>query len=1137
MSEPLRSCSWLRFVQATPLRECLPTGGTPARVSIVAAVVVSLGSAGHADERVDFFEKSVRPVLVARCSGCHGADKQWAGLRLDTAAGLRTGGESGAVVVPGDPESSRMIVAVRRQGDLQMPPDDPLPAGEVAALVGWVRSGAVWPDDGSARAGLQPAAARHWAFRPPQAVEPPETSAPELVRTPVDRFIHRRLEEAGLAPAADADRRTLIRRLAYDLTGLPPSPEDVEAFVADPAADAYEKLVERYLHSPHYGEQQARRWLDLARYSDTKGYVYSREERTWVHAATYRDWVIRAFDEGLPYDRFLLLQIAADQVAADDPRAAAAMGFLTLGRRFLGVTHDIIDDRIDVVTRTTLGLTVACARCHDHKYDPIPAADYYALYGVFMNATEQLLPTGEPAASGADEAAAAFEKGLAERVTKLRETTATRRGEAAARVRARIGDYLVAQAELDRYPEEGFDQILGDGDIIPAYVRRLADFLAQPERRTDPVFAAWAAVAGLPAAEFTTQAATVVARLETAGILLNPRLAAVLEPPPGSLREMATRYGEAFAAVEAEWQRAVAAAKESGMPPPAILPDAHAEQLRQVLYGDRSPCLVPDEPIVSTEGFYPTKVCEELWKLQGEVDRWLIQQPLAPPHALRLIDRDVLRPARIFRRGDPKLLGAEAPRRFLSVIAGPDAAPFTTGSGRLELARAIVAPSNPLTARVWVNRLWQQHVGRGLVDTASDFGVRSAPPSHPELLDWLARELVTSGWSTRHVQRLILLSSTYRQRSDAARDAAVAIRATEMDPEDRLLWRMQPRRLTFEEFRDTLLVTAGRLDRTAGGRAADMFAGDGMGARRRSVYGLIDRQFLPAVLRTHDLANPDLHVPRRGETLVPQQALFAMNHPFVAGHARVLAARVAPAGTSPDDAVRGLYRVVRQREPTAAERAIAVAFLAHPAVEPAIPPRPESLAWRYGYGAWDEAAARLGSFTPLPHFTGTAWQGAEQWPGGGLGWAQLTAAGGHPGDDVAHAVVRRWTAPHAGTFTIASTVIHETAAGDGVRCHVLSSRGGRLATAAVHDRREQIDLGPLSLEAGDTIDFVVDIGGTLNNDQHLWAPVIRESAAAPDRPQDWDAARDFTGPPPAMLSRIEQLAQVLLVSNETLFVD
>jgi cytochrome c553 len=499
--------------------------------SLLAVVCVAAAAGARGDERGEFFEKSVRPLLVARCVGCHGAAKQWAGLRLDTAAGLRAGGEHGPVVVPGDPETSRLVAAVRRQGDLQMPPDDPLPPDEVETLVLWVRQGAFRPDDGPPAADPRTTAATHWAFRPPRPVEPPEVADPAGLRTPVDRFIQRRLDDAGIRPAAEADRRTLLRRLSYDLTGMPPTPEEVEAFGADPAPDAFDALVERMLHSPAYGEQQARRWLDVARYADTKGYVYGREERVWVHAPTYRDWVIRSFDEGLPYDRFLALQIAADRVAPDDPAALAALGFLTLGRRFLGVTHDIIDDRIDVVTRTTMGLTVACARCHDHKYDPIPTADYYSLYGVFMNTTEELVPTGAAGAVGSPEAVAAFEKGLAERRQKLADTMATRRAEAAARVRGRIGDYLLAQTELARYPEEGFDQILGDGDVIPAFVRRFSEFLARPARRTDPVFAPWAGVARLPPEEFAARSGTVVRDLAAAGVAVNPRVAAASGTP------------------------------------------------------------------------------------------------------------------------------------------------------------------------------------------------------------------------------------------------------------------------------------------------------------------------------------------------------------------------------------------------------------------------------------------------------------------------------------------------------------------------------------------------------------------------------------------------------------------------------
>ena len=922
---------------------CLRAGGRASlrTGAFVAALLAATADASDGTRlaRLDHFETVIRPILVARCVSCHGADKQWGELRLDSRKGFTAGGEHGPIVTAGDPAASRLIRAVRRTDDLAMPPDDPLPAGEVAALEAWVRDGADWPDDSHQARDAVASAASHWAFRPVAPVEPPPGDAAGIpagwCANPIDAFVARGLADAGLVPAEPADRRTLIRRVTYDLTGLPPSPDDVEAFASDPSPDAYERLVDRLLASPGYGQQQARRWLDLARYADTKGYVYAREHRIWVHAPTYRDWVVDAFNADLPYDRFLMLQLAADQAAPDDPAAAAAMGFLTLGRRFIGVTHEIIDDRIDVVTRTTMGLTVACARCHDHKYDPVPTADYYALYGVFAGCTEDLRPTTLPRCEEPTEAQAVFETGLAERESKLHHTLAVRRREAAERVRQRIADYLVAQTALDDYPAEGFDQILAAGDMIPAFVRRFEAFLARPERARDPVFAPWVALAALGPDAFPTRATAALAKLGVGGQRVNPHVAALFTSPPESMREVADRYGRLLADVERQWQHALATAAEAHDPPPRTLADGDLEELRSVLHAPQSPCVVPNEPIVSIEGFFPTAACEELWKLQGEVDRWIIEQPAAPPYAVRLVDRSEQRTPRVFRRGDPRQPRDTVPRRFLSVVAGPDAPPFTTGSGRLEMAHAIVAPSNPLTARVWVNRLWQQHFTRGLVDTPSDFGVRAAPPSHPQLLDWLAGRLVSSGWSTKHLQRLIVLSATYRQRSDGARDASTAARARDIDPGNRLLWRMNPRRLAFEEVRDTLLTVDGSLDLSSGGRAADMFAGDGLAHRRRSLYGLVDRQFLPTVLRMFDVANPDLHVPTRSETMVPQQALFALNHPFVAARARGVVAATDAAAAPADEAVGRLYRAILARPPTDAQRSLAVVFLTHGSIAPA----------------------------------------------------------------------------------------------------------------------------------------------------------------------------------------------------------
>ncbi len=834
---------------------------------------------------MQFFETAVRPVLVEHCQKCHGPKKQEAGLRLDSRQAALKGGDNGPAIVPGKPDESLLVGAVRHTGDVQMPPDGKLNEAQIEALSQWVRLGAPWPtapettDDKIAD--IQ---RRHWAFQPIGNPVPPTVRDSGWERTPIDRFVLAKLETAGLAPSPPADRQTLIRRATFDLTGLPPTLEQVDAFVNDAAPDAYAKLVDRLLESPQYGEQWARHWLDIARYSDTKGYVYGREERFWVHAPAYRDWVVQAFNRDLPYDQFLLLQIAADQAAPDDRGAGAAMGFLTVGRRFLGVTRDIIDDRIDVVTRGTMGLTVACARCHDHKYDPIPTADYYSLYGVFLNSTERLNPVAEPTVRG--EAYAAFEKELESRQLKLRETMLAKRNEAAERVRQRVADYLVAQTELSNYPEEGFDQILAATDLIPTFVRRWEAWLALEARLDDPVFLPWRRFAALNADDFAAGSAVVVRELAEAGVAVNPRVQAALIPPPTSMREVAERYGKLLLEVDLQWKAVCDAARSAEVTEPTKLDSPELEALRQCLYGVDSPCRVPDEMIASTDFYFDQATLVALWKLQDEVDRWLIESPLAPAYALSLVDRELIRPARIFRRGNPANRGPEVPRHFVSVVAGPNPAPFTQGSGRLELARAIIDPANPLTARVWVNRVWQHHFGAGLVRTASDFGVRADPPSHPELLDWLATRLVANGWSTKSLHRLILLSNTYQQRSDGPPDVADRDRAGQADPENRLLSRMNVRRLSFEEFRDSLLAVAGRLDLRVGGRASDLFAEDGTVHRRRTLYGLVDRQFLPATFRVFDFANPDLHIPVRSETTVPQQALFALNHPFVAQQAR-----------------------------------------------------------------------------------------------------------------------------------------------------------------------------------------------------------------------------------------------------------
>ena len=938
------------------------------------------------------------------------------------------------------------------------------------------------------------------------------------VKTELDRFILSKLEAAGLTPAPPADPRTLIRRMSFDLTGLPPTGEEVEAFgrAAEKSRDAaIAQLIDRLLASPRYGERWGRHWLDVARYSDTKGYVYAREERRFVHAPAYRDWVIRAFNEDLPYDRFLLLQLAADQLAPEGSPDLVAMGFVTGGRRFIGVTHDIIDDRIDVVTRGTMALTVACARCHDHKYDPIPTADYYSLYGVFHGSEDHLVPL-----------ARVEDAELQKRRKKLADTMQNRRDEAAARLRARVGDYLAAQFELKKYPEEGFDQILTADDVIPGSVRRWRDYLQSAKDAAHPIFAPWYALAGLGEMEFASNAPVALAPV-LADKRLNPIVAGAFATPPKSAAELARRYGEVFARAE----------KETNAP--------GAPELRAFLRAANSPAVVPDTPIVNNELLFPTAAVEEIWKLQGDVDRRLIA--LGTPAALILADRGPEPNPRVFKRGSASRLGDEVPRQFIEAISGPQREPFRQGSGRLELARAIARPDNPLTARVMVNRLWQHHFGAGLVKTPSDFGLRAEPPSHPELLDWLARRFIADGWSVKAMHRLILSSAVYQQGSVVSKsvisDPVISKggRAqrtgslntdsliTSPDTDNRLLTHFPIHRLEFEQIRDAMLAVGGELDLTMGGQPAEVLDA---GNKRRTVYALVDRQFLPGTFRTFDFANPDIHVAVRHETTVPQQALFFLNGNFAASRAKALARSLT--NNSPAQRVQQLHRTLYQRAATKSEVAAALRFIKAAESDPAPAPPPlRETQWRYGTGEYDETTKRLKSFTSLPHFTGGAWQGASAWPGGETGWAQLNAEGGHPGNTRAHACVRRWIAPRNATLNITGTLKHEPEQGDGVRGFLVSSRDGELKTATVHKSKTAMTATNVVVKAGDTLDFIVDIGGTLNADQFLWAPVIKAAETT------WDARGEFDGPRPApqLLTVWEQYAQVLLLANEFAFVD
>lgn len=1056
-------------------------------------------------EAAEFFEKHVRPVLAESCYPCHGAKLQQAGLRVDNLAGLLKGSDTGKkALVPGSPEQSSLIQVLSHTGPVKMPPQGKLPQKSIDALTEWVKMGAPWPG-GGADAGAVKDPKKHWAFQPVRNPAPPAVKNKAWVKSPIDAFILSALEKKGLKPAASADRRTLIRRAYFDLTGLPPTAADVQAFIEDKSPNAYSKVVDKLLASPAYGERWARYWLDVARYADTKGYVFT-EERRYPYAYTYRDYVIRAFNEDKPYDQFLRDQLAADQVkGADDHRDMAAMGFLTLGRRFLNSQPDIIDDRIDVVFRGTQGLTVNCARCHDHKFDPIPTADYYSLYGVFASSNE---PAEGPFLGAPDRTAAyaAYEKQLRANEGEVQNFMQTKHRELLALGKEKVADSLLGAREASR-PGGNLEAIAQKRGLPVALLRRWVNFLNETRRSPHVVFSSWLEMAALPDAEFAAKAGPLAAKFAAnndPAKPVNPLIAAAFAgPAPASIDEVAQRLAKVLTSPTKD------------------------QQIEHALDSIGCPLNIA---VGEVEQYFDPASKTQIQALRQKVDQLKATAPPMPPRAMVLLDNPNPVTPRIFRRGNPNNPGDTVPRQFLAVLSGPERKPFTPkGSGRLELAEAITSKENPLTSRVMVNRVWGWHFGQGLVNTPSDFGLRSEPPSNPELLDFLASNFMENGWSLKKLHRMLMLSSTYQQVSTADPKNA------QVDPENRLFSHMNRRRLDFEAMRDSLLWASGKLDATVGGPAIDIQTQPFIA--RRTVYGFIDRQNLPNLFRTFDFASPDTHSPGRFVTTVPQQALFMMNSPFSQEQARTLMARPEIAGAkTAAEKVQQLYRTVYARDAAPDEIALAARFLKAFEENGAGPST-----WQYGFGEVDEAKGRIGRFQAFSHFSGASWQGGAKLPDPATGWSMLNAQGGHAGGDLAHATIRRWTAPVDGTVAISGTLVHGRAEGDGVRARIVSSRTGVLGSWNAFNNQADVKVAQVAVKAGDTLDFVVDCRTNANFDSFNWAPVLRLTAAPkPGETAEWNATTAFAGPAGKTatgLSAWEKYAQVLLMSNEFAFVD
>ena len=1116
-------------------------------VSVLLSLVASIGLSGIAVGSEDF-ETRIRPVLAEHCFECHGAERADGGLRLDTAAGFMAGGSRGSMLLP-EVDREGLITPVLHNKAPFDHPQITLTSQAFGDLRDWIKQGAPWPEIASGVVNsdmadyVQRAKKEHWAYQPVLKPALPVTKQSDWVTSPIDAFVLARLEEAGLSPSAVAEPAALLRRIYYDLIGLPPGFEAIETFKQDHSREAIEKVIDELLAMPQYGERWGRYWLDVARYSDTRGFGdVTNQYFPFPH--TYRDYVIRAFNEDVPYDQFILEQLAADQLAqGEDNRALAAMGFITLGRQFPGDRNATLDDQIDVVMRGLQGLTVSCARCHDHKFDPIPTADYYSLYGVFRSSHR---PSELPLIEEPDTASPeyqAYKEELNKRKGALKEYLAQVHVELLNTTRSRTEAYLgLAYRVMKTEDHKGIKADINQLELSWETTQDWVVYLKTQGEAHDPVFGLWWALAQLEAVTFKDKAPDIIKAYLSASSVERPMSIAVkshfINEMPATMEAVNAFYGELLNAADQEWKDLLAAytqrvVVDAEVTFPDGLPNPEREVLRQVFYARDSPANIT---VAQVEGRSSYMVRRKIEERRTAIAQHISTHPSRPDRAMVLADADTPYEPYIFSRGREGNMGESVPRRFLEVLSGQERLAFTQGSGRLDLAQHIASKENPLTARIMVNRIWMHHFAQALVGTPSDFGAMGAEPTHPALLDYLASTFMEEDWSIKKLHKRIMLSSTYLQ-SSAETAAALA-----QDPDNKLYWHFARRRLDFEAMRDTLLLAADNLDTTLGGHSIDIT--EAPYPNRRTVYAEIDRQNLPAVFATFDFAAPTSHSAKRFETTVPQQSLYMMNNPFVAEQARKVAVTAAGAGPNSSEArIQAMYRKIFAREATVRELELGVAFVEGMSdTEPLALALPEEKNdWLYGYGTVDESSARTTTFTAFPFWSGEAYQGDGDWPEGNLGYAKLAARGGHPGDED-HAVIRRWVSPVDSTIAMVGELHHYSAMGDGIKAYVISSRAGILWSSDLQDGMTLTEFQDSPIQKGDTVDLIVTSKGEAAEDAFRWHPRLYLSApdAAQYPKQDWLTRFDFVGPPketPEPLGAWDQYAQVLLMSNEFIFVD
>jgi Protein of unknown function (DUF1553)/Protein of unknown function (DUF1549)/Planctomycete cytochrome C len=860
------------------------------------------------DEAVKFFETNIRPVLIEHCYECHSSEtqKSQGELLLDSREAIRKGGASGPAVVPDDIDASLIIDALRYES-LEMPPSGKLDDAIIANFEKWIRMGAVDPREAVAPTGLAKVdwtvAKEHWAFMPTKNIQPDEPKD-FWANSPIDTFIQSKLAQADLQPNPPAAKQAWLRRVTFDLIGLPPTPEQIQSFVEDNGPDCYQRVVDRLLTSPRYGERYGRHWLDLARYADSNG---ADENHGYPVAWRYRDYVVDAMNSDIPYDRFIVEQMAGDLLDADSEaergRLITATGFLVIGPKMLAeqdkpkLVADLVDEQIDTFGKVFLGLTLGCARCHDHKFDPIQAQDYYALAGVF-HSTKSMRHL--------------------EFVSQWNERelpNATRSQQIVAH------QHAIDEAEAELKPielevrQKHFDQQM-------AALQALLQWRSAGQEPTAEQLAA------------LSQSEQQLARLRKFVTLADWRDAKSLEPLADELVALIPDKSKLnspemlqqglLQAIREAWNQLIDVARNDQ----GAIKDRRLAKINGSLYGGRGPF----EAIEKVEEVATDEAKKRLLPAMEKLAQLKKSAPQMD-RAMAAEDGPVKLVAVHIRGNHLQQVGEPVQRRIPSILQADGAqVPFPeTQSGRLELANWLTSPQQPLTARVMANRIWQYHFGEGLVRSASNFGLRGDVPSHPELLDYLANEFTRRGWSQKSLHREIVLTSVYGMSSDGND------RGRTVDPDNRLLWRMNRRRLEVEPLRDSLLAVADELDLQWGGQAQAIYGNqfdDTQEAKtlhdaaRRTIYLPVNRAALEEFFATFDYVDSSVSLEKRPVTTVPHQALFMMNHRLAMHAGWRLAKRVEQHSSDDIEQLKLAYAICVARQPTEKEQLAALEFLA-----------------------------------------------------------------------------------------------------------------------------------------------------------------------------------------------------------------